>query len=193
VSDRESAIGVKGGYLIGFIGSELLYGLQTAVQAKIISDIAGTSGIDTQAFATDIKTTMRKGITKFEANGFVPGFFAVAPADWETVELAFTNVSAAIDLNNIPFNAAAKRIYGVPVVSCPALTAGTGYLVAKGAVAVDTDSLGIQTKWSDTALNAGTPAHSDFEMNQVRARVEGRYATSVYQPLGVVSLDLSAA
>jgi hypothetical protein len=77
-------------------------------------------------------------------------------------------------------------------VIVPALPAATtGWLIAQGAVALDTDSFGVQTKWSGAAWTTGSPGHADFELNQVRARMEGRYGTSVYQPLGVVNLDLS--
>ena len=56
---------------------------------------------------------------------------------------------------------------------------------ASGAVAVDTDTIGIGVQWSETS-NA-----DDFSKNLIRARVEGRFATSVYSPLGVVSADLT--
>jgi hypothetical protein len=43
---------------------ELEYGLQTAVEAKVLADVNGTSGIQTQAYATSVLATLRKGITK---------------------------------------------------------------------------------------------------------------------------------
>jgi hypothetical protein len=53
-------------------------------------------------------------------------------------------------------------------------------------VALDTDHTGTGVQWSETA-NA-----DDFGKNLIRARCEGRFATSVYAPLGVVVGDLTA-
>lgn len=41
-------------------------------------------------------------------------------------------------------------------------------------------------QWSETSNS------DDFAKNLIRCRCEGRYATSVYSPLGVVSADLTA-
>jgi hypothetical protein len=55
-----------------FIESELEYGLRLAVEAKLLADINGTSGIQTQAYATSVLTVLRKSITKLEAAGYAP-------------------------------------------------------------------------------------------------------------------------
>jgi hypothetical protein len=180
--------------LAGFIQSEMIYGLQSKVQGQILTDIAGTSGIDTQAFATNIATSFRKAASRLEKNGYRPSFFAMSVDDWESVELSFTNSTTAIERSNLPFDAASRRLYGVPVVVVPALADGGGFAVAENAVALDTDSLGIQSKWSDTAVTvtSASAGYSDFEVNAQRLRIEGRYATSVYQPLGVVAVDTAA-
>ena len=39
--------------------SELRFGLGLAVEAKVLTDINGTSGIQTQAFATSVLATVR--------------------------------------------------------------------------------------------------------------------------------------
>ena len=61
-----------------------------------------------------------------------------------------------------------------------------GHVLARDAVVVDTDSLGVGVQWSETS-NA-----DDFAKNLIRARCEGRVATSIYAPLGVVVGDLTA-
>jgi hypothetical protein len=66
-------------------------------------------------------------------------------------------------------------------------TAGVGHVLAKGAVAVDTDHQGVQFTWSEQS-NA-----TDFAENLQRARLEGRYGTSVYLPGGVVKATLAGA
>ena len=55
-----------------------------------------------------------------------------------------------------------------------------------GAVALDTDTRGVDVQWSENATA------DSFGKNLVFARCESRYATSVFSPLGVVSLNLTA-
>ena len=69
----------------------------------------------------------------------------------------------------------------VRVVTTVSQAAGVGHVLAVDAVAVDTDSQGIGVQWSENS-NA-----DDFSKNLIRARCEGRFNTSVYSPLRVVS------
>jgi hypothetical protein len=64
--------------------------------------------------------------------------------------------------------------------------AGVGHVLATDAVALDTDTRGVDVQWSENATA------DSFGKNLVFARCESRYATSVFSPLGVVSLDLTA-
>jgi hypothetical protein len=68
----------------------------------------------------------------------------------------------------------------VPIVATVSQAAGVGHVLARDAVVVDTDTQGIGLQWSETS-NA-----DDFAKNLIRARVEGRFGTSVLSPLGVV-------
>jgi hypothetical protein len=52
-----------------FVENELTYGLQVAVEAKVLTDINATSGIQTQAYATSVLATLSKGLTKLETAG----------------------------------------------------------------------------------------------------------------------------
>ena len=61
-----------------------------------------------------------------------------------------------------------------------------GHVLAVDAVVVDTDTIGVGVQWSETSNT------DDFAKKLVRARCEGRFNTSVYSPLGVVSCDLTA-
>ena len=54
----------------------------------MLADVNGTSGIQAQAYASSVLTTLRKGITKLEIAGYTPCAFVLTPADWEGVELA---------------------------------------------------------------------------------------------------------
>ena len=73
-----------------FVDNELQYGLQTAVEAKVLADVNGTSGIQTQAYATSVLTTLRKGLTKLETAGYTASAIVLHPTDWEGVELALS-------------------------------------------------------------------------------------------------------
>jgi hypothetical protein len=171
--------------LQGFLINELQYGLRVAVEAKVLADINAASGAQAQAFATSPLVTVRKSITKLEANGYDPAAIVLSPADWEGIELALSSTNAVEHLS-LPYDPAARRLYGVPVVVPTVQAVGVSHTLARGAVAVDTDNQGAGVQWSENS-NA-----TDFAQNLMRARVEGRYATSVYNPLGVVVGDLTA-
>jgi hypothetical protein len=64
-----------------FLSLELEYGLGLAVHAMVVSDVAGTSGVQTQAFSTSVLQTIRKTLTKLESTGYVPGSIWVNPTD----------------------------------------------------------------------------------------------------------------
>lgn len=168
-----------------FLANELGWGLTQAVEAKVLADVNGTSGIQTQAFTSTVLQTLRKTVTKLEMVGHVADFFLMHPTDWETLELALSTTNA-IEHMSLPYDPAARRLFGVPVVVSFAQAAGVSHTVANGAVSVDTDTTGVGVQWSETS-NA-----DDFAKNLIRARCEGRFGTSVYTPLGVVKAALAA-
>jgi Phage capsid family len=143
----------------------------------VLADVNGTSGIQAQAYATSVRTTLRKGITKLETAGYTASAFVLHPTDWETTELALSS-QAAIEHQGLPYDPANRRLYGVPVVTSNAQTAGVGRVVASGAVALDTDNRGVDVQWSENATA------DSFGKNQVVSRCESRFATSVFQPVG---------
>ena len=60
-------------------------------------------------------TVLRKSITKLETAGYTPGSLVVHPTDWEGVELALSSVSE-VEHMSLPYDAASRRLFGVPVV-----------------------------------------------------------------------------
>ena len=121
----------------------------------------------------------RKGITSLEQAGYTPSAFVLTPADWEGVELALSS-QTAIEHLSLPYDPATRRLFGVPVTTSNAQAAGVGHVLASGAVALDTDTRGVDVQWSENATA------DSFGKNLVFARCESRYATSVFSPLGVV-------
>lgn len=168
-----------------FLANELSYGLRLAVEAVAVAAIGSTSGIQAQPYATDLLTTTRTAITKVETLGFVPSAFVIRPEDWATIELSRADTSGIFDLSSAPVDRAAQRLWGVPVAVSTAPAVGTAFLLSQDSIALDTDTLGVKVEWSSAVAD-------DFARNQVRARVEGRYAVGVRRPLGVVTIDTAA-
>lgn len=166
-----------------FLKSEMAYGLQLAIESKVLADINATSGIQTQDFDTSILVTLRKSLTKLEANGYTPSAIVVDPLDWETLELALATTTA-IEYNGLPYDAATRRLWNTTVVVANIEAQGTAHVLAQGAVGLDTDTSGVQLQWSEQS-NA-----DDWSKNLVRARMEGRFGTSVYTPFGVVKATI---
>ncbi|WP_240761038.1 phage major capsid protein [Mycolicibacterium sp. CR10] len=171
--------------LQGFINNELAYGLNLAVEAKVMTDINATSGIQTQVYSTSVLQTLRKSVTKLELSGLVASSIVLHPSDWEGVELALSTTNA-VEHMSLPYDPATRRLFGVPIVTTVSQAAGVSHTLAKDAVLVDTDNHGVGVQWSETS-NA-----DDFAKNLIRARCEGRFGTSVLSPLGVVVGDLTA-
>jgi hypothetical protein len=85
----------------------------------------------------------------------------------------------------LPYDPATRRLFGVPVTTSNAQAAGVGHVLATGSVALDTDTRGVDVQWSENATA------DSLGKNLVAAPCESRYDSSVFSPLGVVSLDLT--
>ena len=64
-----------------FVEDELTYGLQAAVEAKILTDVNGTSGIQTQSYATTVLATLRNGLTTLETAGYATHTLRLQPRE----------------------------------------------------------------------------------------------------------------
>lgn len=181
------------GALVKFVTDEMLFGLDVAVQAQALTGngtganqtgILNTSGIQTQAFATNILTSVRKAITAQEALGYAPSVLVIRPDDWETLELLATT-DAALSYRGVPLDQGERKIWGLRAVLSTALPAKTAVVLDPNAVSIDTVG-GIDIEWS-------TESGELFARNQVQLRVEGRFGVSVYQPAAVVRVATQAA
>ena len=167
-----------------FVEAELRYGLGLAVEAKVLADVNATSGIQAQAYATSTLATLRKGLTTLETAGYTASAIVLHPTDWEGVELALSSTNAVEHLS-LPYDPATRWLFGVPIVATVSEAAGVGHVLATDSVALDTDTRGVDVQYSENATA------DSFGKNLVFARCESRYATSVFSPFGVVSLDLT--
>jgi HK97 family phage major capsid protein len=175
-----------------FIADEMLYGLGLAVEAEIlngdgtaghIAGILSTSGTQAVPAGADDVVTLRAALTALEAAGHEGSVFMLNPVDWEKIETK-RNTSGNFDLGG-PVDRAARTVWGVPVVVSSAVAVRTAVVLDASAVAVDTDQQGIETLWDSSGVL--------FDKNQLKARTEGRFSVSVFQPLGVAEITLPAA
>ena len=181
--------------LTSFVQSELHWGLMTKVEQLVLAGdgegeapkgLLQHSGIQTQAFDSDILTTIRKAITATESLGYTPNVIALSPSDWEAVELSRTSGSGEFVLDASPVDRAARRLYGIQVVVTTALEPGTAVVGDFREVTLFTDRRGVTAEWNGQA-------QEDFARNQVRLRTEGRFGVGVGQPQAIVKVDTTAA
>ena len=166
-----------------FVAQELEYGLGRFIEGKVLADINATSGIQTQAFSTSVLQTLRKSLTKIQIAGLEPAAIVLNPTAWEGVELALTTTTA-VEYRGIPYDPAARRLWGVPVVVNMTQAAAVGHVIADSATGLATDGE-IAVEWSKDV-------NDSFKRNLLVARCETRIDTCVYQPLGVVKAALAA-
>ena len=167
-----------------FLSDELQFGLALAIEAKVLADINASSGLQTQAFATSALVTIRSALTKIEAAGLVAGSIVLHPTAWQNVELALTTPNA-LETRGLPYDPATRRLFGVPICVTISEAPLVCHVLATDAVALDTDTFGVQVDYSENSTA------DSFSRNQIQARCEGRFATSVYRPFGVVKAALA--
>lgn len=178
--------------LEGLINDELRADILEAEEDQILNGngsgenftgITATSGIQTQAWATDLFTTIRKGVTKARTVGRVnPNALVLNPADAERIDLAQDGNDRYY--YGGPQAIGPRTIWGVPVVESESLAEGTGLL-------------GDFTKavlWDrEQTTVTMTDSHADFFIrNLVAILAEERLAFGVTRPTAFVSLDLTA-
>jgi HK97 family phage major capsid protein len=172
--------------LRGVINQELRDAVMDQLEVQVLSGngsspqlqgVAGTTGILTQAFGTDIFTTVRKAITNLAVNGHEkPTGLVMAPDDWESVDLA---VHAAA-----PYLPYQMLLHRVPVIESYNLSAGYAYLGNwKKAVLWDRQQATISM----------TDSHADFFIrNLIAVLGELRAAFGVIKPKAFVKVDTAA-
>jgi len=145
--------------------------------------ILNTSGIQAQAYTTDLFATARMGRTKVRTVGrSQPNAYMMNPEDIERVDLARGSDGHFIGAG--PFGGPNGTLWGLPIIETEALPAGTG-LVGDFRKAV---------LWDREAANISiTDSHLDFfTRNLVAILGEERMAFGVTRPQAFVELDLTA-
>jgi HK97 family phage major capsid protein len=178
--------------LEGLINDQLSDDVAEAEEAQILNGdgsgenftgITATSGIQTQDYATDLFTTVRKGLTKLRTVGRVnPTALVLNPSDAETIDLLKDGENRYY--YGGPQSVGQRTLWGVPIVESETQTAGTG-LLGDFSKAVLWDR-------EQTTVTM-TDSHSDFFVrNMVAILAEERLAFGVTRPKAFVTLDLTA-
>lgn len=178
--------------LEGLINDELRLDVEETEENEIVNGdgtgehftgILQTSGIQTQAYATDVLTTVRKGITKARTVGRVnPNAIVLNPADAEAIDL-LKDANDRFYFGG-PFAVGSTPLWGLPVVESETVAAGTGLLG-------DFNKAVIWDREQTTVTM--TDSHEDyFVRNLVAILAEERLAFAVTRPTAFVSLDLTA-
>jgi len=168
--------------LEGLINDELALDIAETEEDQILNGngsgenftgINQTSGIQTQAFSTDLFQTVRKGITKLSTVGRVsPTALVINPADAEKIDL--TKDGQNRYYYGGPSAIGQRTLWGVPVVESETQAAGTG-LIGDFTKAVLWDR-------EQTTVTM-TDSHADFFIrNLVAVLAEERLAFGVTRP-----------
>jgi len=177
--------------LEGLINDELRLDIAEAEEAQILNGngtgenftgINQWSGVQTQAFSTDLFESVRKAITKARTVGRVnPTAVVVNPADAESIDLAK-------DLNGVyryggPQTIGQRTVWGLPIVESETQAAGTA-LLGDFSKAVIWDR-------EQTTVTV-TDSHADFFIrNMVAILAEERLAFAVTRPTAFVKVALA--
>lgn len=144
-----------------------------------LTGILSTSGIQTQAFDTDIFVSTRKALTKARVVGrVVPNAIALNPTDVERVDLA-REAGTGRFYSGGPFAMGPRTLWGTPILETEGVAAGTA-LVGDFSKAVLWDR-------EQTSVSI-TDSHADFFIrNLVAILAEERVAFGVTRPTAFVS------
>lgn len=181
------------GQLQGLINDELRKDIAETEENQILlgdgtgenlPGILTTSGIQSQAFDTDIFVTVRKALTKARTVGrVVPNAIVLNPTDVEVVDLARETAGGKF-FSGGPFSTGPRTLWGVPVLESEAITAGRG-LLGDFSKAVLWDR-------QQTTVTM-TDSHADFFIrNMVAILAEERVAFGVTRPAAFVDVDTAA-
>ncbi|QXO13103.1 major capsid protein [Gordonia phage Jojo24] len=176
----------------GLINDELRADIAEAEENQILNGngsgenltgIMNTSGVQTQAFDTDIFVSTRKAITKARTIGRVaPNAVLLSPADMETVDLARDNDDRFYGAG--PFAMGPRTLWGLPTIESESIVDGTA-LVGDFSKAVLWDREETTVTISDS--------HADFFIrNLVAVLAEERVAFGVTRPTAFVKTDVAA-
>ncbi|MET9158282.1 phage major capsid protein [Streptomyces parvulus] len=175
------------------IDAFLLYGLEEELEDQMVQGdgtgenfegLANVSGVQSQAWDTDLLTTLRKAKTKVRTIGrSIANAYLIHPTDLETLDLLQDN-EGRYYFGGPSGTGTAQPLWNLPVIETEAVPQGTGYVGDfRKAVLWDREQATIQV----------TDSHLDFFVrNLVAILAEMRAAFGILQPSAFVEVDLTA-
>jgi HK97 family phage major capsid protein len=175
------------------IDAFLRYGLEEELEDQMVSGdgtgenlegLSNVSGVQAQAWDTNLLTTTRKARTKVRLVGrSTPNAYLFNPSDLEAIDLLQDN-EARFYFGGPSGLGTAGTLWGLPVIETEAVPAGTGYVGDfRKAVLWDREQASITI--SDSHANF-------FIRNMVAILAEMRAAFGIIQPNAFVEIDLTA-
>lgn len=179
--------------VVTLIDAFLRYGLEEELEDQMITGdgtgenfegLANVSGVQAQAYDTNLFTTLRKAKTKVRTVGrSIPNGVLLNPADLETLDLLQDNENRYY-FGGPAGGGSAQSVWGMPIVETEAVPTGTAYVGDfRKCILWDREQATIQM----------TDSHLDFFVrNLVVILAEMRCAFGVIQPTAFVEVDLTA-
>ena len=177
-------------FLASAINGRLLYELGLVEQGKLVTDLLGTSGIQTGTYAatgtaTDIADAILQAAMDVQAStGFAADAVALNPADWFILRTGKYNGQyyggGYFGGQDIP------NLWGIPVCVSAAITSGT---VIVGAF----KTCGSVVTHGGVSVEATNTNEDDFVKNLMTIRAEERLALAVRRPAGFKKLTKASS
>lgn len=179
-----------------FIAEEMGHGIEQAFVDFVLnggtaedgSEVVGLlddEAVARVAFTGSAMLSVRRAIGQLDDAGTVPNAVVMSGSAWEAIETA-TYDDGKFILPGVPGEGARRSLWKVPVITSPAVPAGTAIVGdLRAAVGLLTREA-VRTTWTE----AGSEL---FGKNQVQFRTEGRAALAVPKPTSVRLVDLEDA
>lgn len=173
-------------FLASAINGRLLYQLGLVEQNKLVTDLLGTSGIQTgtyaaNATASDIADAILQAAMDVQSgSGFAADAIVLNPADWYTLRVGKYNNGAYYGGGYFG-DQSIPSLWGIPVCVSTAVASGT---IVVGAF----KTCGSVVSRDGVSVEAANTNEDDFVKNLITIRAEERMALAVRRPAGFKKL-----
>ncbi len=181
--------------LAAFLSGEMRLGIEQALEQAILAGPANsgfvgllnTDGIGHADAAGTPLDSIRTAMGDLEAAGNTVDAIVTSPADWRDMELA-KDAQGRYLLDAGPVDRATQRLWGRPVVVCPALNAGVAIVgdFRGSAALVVADGGGV-------ALSYSEQTGETFQRNEIVWRAEVRAGFAVTRPSAFTAVTLATS
>lgn len=162
----------------------MVAGVRAKAQTEVATDLAAWSGLGTQAWSTDLRTTLRKAVTKAQKAAAIigagPTRILISADDAETLDL---EQLANLVLSPGEAPAQAQAIWRTPLVVAAALPSGFAYVGDLSQIIFYTSG-GVN-------LSVGL-VNDQFIKNEQTIRAEAEGVTGVLGAGAIIKADLTA-